>query len=159
MRAYKLKIIFGVFTIILGITDIAYGDTSSTIEFPKQAIYTKNAPAPIGAYSQAIKIGSATYISGQIPIDSKTEELVTGDFSSQFRTAIANLSEITKSTGGSLNDIVKVTIYVTDLANFPAINQVMAEYFQKPYPARVVVEVKALPKHAPVEIEAIMEKK
>ena len=125
----------------------------------KHAIYTKNAPAPIGAYSQAMKMGNTTYISGQIPIDNKTGELVKGDFSDQFRQAIINLSEITKASGGSLNDIVKVTVYVTDLANFAVLNKVMKEYFHEPYPARVVVEIKGLPKHAAVEIEAVMEKK
>lgn len=125
----------------------------------KHAIFTKAAPAPIGAYSQAIKLGDVTYLSGQIPLDNKTGELVKGDFSDQFKQAIINLSEITKASGGNLNDIVKVTVYVTDLANFAVINTVMKEYFHEPYPARVVIEVKGLPLHAAVEIEAIMAKK
>jgi len=156
MKIYKLAIMYGIFIILFSITSLAQGVNSSTIG--KQAIYTKNAPAPIGAYSQAVKIGSTIYISGQIPIDNQTGELVEGDFNHQFRQAISNLSEIIRSAGGTLNDLVKVTIYVTDLANFAVLNQVMAEYFHQPYPARVVIEVRGLPKHAAVEIEAIMEK-
>lgn len=125
----------------------------------KQDIYTKNAPAPIGTYSQAIKIDDTIYISGQIPIDIKTGELVSGDFDKQARKAINNLFEISKAAGGELDDIVKITVYLTDLSNFGVLNQVMAEYFHKPYPARAVIEVKGLPKKASVEIEAIMKTK
>ncbi len=113
----------------------------------------------LGAYSQAIKMGDITYLSGQIPIDNKTGELIVGEFSDQFRQAIVNLSEITKASGVSLNDIVKLTIYVTDLSHFSLLNKVMKECFYEPYPARVVIEVKGLPKHASVEIEAIMKNK
>lgn len=96
------------------------------------------------------------YISGQIPLDLKTGELVKGNIQKQVRQAIANLSEITKASGGNLDNIVKITIYVTDLGNFSVINEIMSEYFHKPYPARAVLEIKALPKHADIEIEAIM---
>lgn len=125
----------------------------------KHAIYTELAPAPIGPFSQAIQAGNMIYISGQIPTDLKTGELVKGNFLDQFKRAVNNLSEIAKASGGSLDNIVKLTIYVTDLGNFSAINEVMKEYFHKPYPARSVIEIKSLPKNAPVEIEAIMEKK
>lgn len=145
--------------IVIAITPMVVFAMVNNSSVDKHAIFTKAAPAPIGAYSQAIKMGDITYISGQIPIDNKTGELVKGDFSSQFRQAIINLSEITKASGGSLSDIVKVTVYVTDLTNFAIVNKVMTEYFHEPYPARVVVEIKALPKHAAVEIEAVMEKK
>jgi len=125
----------------------------------KQIIYTKNAPEPIGPYSQAVKIANVIYISGQIPIDAKTGELVAGDFYTQANQAITNLSEITKEAGGNLDDIVKVTVYMTDLSNFAILNKVMMKYFHKPYPARVAIEVKGLPKHASIEIEAIMQAK
>lgn len=153
-----MKKLFILFVIIAVIPLVVFARIDNSLA-DKHAIFTKAAPAPIGVYSQAIKMGDVTYISGQIPIDSKTGELVKGDFSGQFRQAIINLSEITKASGGSLNDIVKVTVYVTDLANFAVLNKVMKEYFHEPYPARVVVEIKGLPKHAAVEIEAVMEKK
>lgn len=125
-------------------------------QLSKQAIYTKKAPAPIGPYSQAVKIDNMIYISGQIPIDTKTGELVTGDFYKQANQVMTNLLGITKAAGGTLDDIVKVTVYMTDLSNFAILNKVMVEYFNKPYPARVAIEVKGLPTQASVEIEAIM---
>ncbi len=122
----------------------------------KENIFSPNAPAPIGTYSQAIKWGDTVYISGQIPIDPKTNQLVNGDFNVQVRQVFSNLSEIARVSGGDLNDILKLTIYVADLNNFSEINQVMGEYFHEPYPARAVIEIKALPKNASIEIEAIM---
>lgn len=136
---------------------LAFAANNSFIE--KQVVYTKTAPVPIGPYSQAVKTGDTIYISGQIPIDTKTNELVLGKFDKQAEQAIINLSEITKAAGGTLDDIIKVTVYMTDLANFTTLNQVMAKYFHKPYPARVVIAVKELPKRASIEIEAIMKMK
>lgn len=128
--------------------------------FPNFADATAaNAPPslkPLGPYSQAITVGNTTYISGQIPLDPQTNQLVSGDFKYQFQQALTNLVAVAQSAGGSLDDIVKVVIYVADLNNFAIINQVMTEQFHQPYPARVVIEVKALPKQANVEIEAIM---
>lgn len=148
--------------LLLITTTIIFGADSSpsatnTNNLNKEAIYTQNAPKPMGVFSQAIKVGHTVYISGQIPVDKKTGELISSDFSNEFRQAINNLSEIAKAAGGSLNNIVKVTIYVAHLDYYNTVNQVMQEYFSKPYPARVVIEAEDLPKHASVEIEAIME--
>ncbi len=123
----------------------------------KEVIYTQNAPEPIGIYSQAIKTGNTVYISGQIPIDPKTGKMIEGDFKDQVRQAIANISEIAKAAGGNVDDIVKLTVYLADLSNFAAVNDVMLESFHKPYPARAAIEIKALPKNAAVEIEAVMQ--
>lgn len=122
----------------------------------KTSIYTKNAPSPIGTYSQAIKFGNTVFISGQIPVDPKTGELVQGNFSEQLRQAFTNVSEISKAAGGSIDDILKLTIYLGNLNNFTAVNEIMDEYFHRPYPARAVIEIKSLPKNASVEIEAVM---
>ncbi len=123
----------------------------------KESIYTKNAPAPIGVYSQAIKTGSTVYISGQIPIDPTTGNMLQGSFKNQVRLALANVNAIAKAAGGNLDDIVKVTVYLTDLNNFAAVNEAMLEVFHHPYPARAAIEIKALPKNATVEIEAVMQ--
>lgn len=120
----------------------------------KNSIYTANAPVPIGTYSQGIQFGNTIYISGQIPVDPKTGELVQGNFKDQIRQVFRNISEIAKAAGSNINDILKLTIYVTDLNNFNDVNDVMKEYFNQPYPARAVIEIKALPKNAAVEIEA-----
>lgn len=125
----------------------------------KKAIYTATAPAPIGVYSQAIQVGSTVYISGQIPIDPKTGVLVQGDFNVQVEQALKNLAEIAIAAGGDLDDIVKLTVYLSDLNNFSLVNDAMINYFHKPYPARAVIEIKALPLHACVEIEAVMQLK
>lgn len=124
----------------------------------KESISTKNAPKPIGVYSPAIKIGSTIYISGQIPIDPTTGDIVKGDFKNQAKQAFANVKTLTMAAGGNVNDIVKLTIYLTDLNNFAYVNEVMLELFEKPYPARAVIGIKALPKNAAIEIEAIMQK-
>lgn len=123
----------------------------------KEYIYTKNAPEPIGTYSQAVKVGNTVYISGQIPIDPSTGKMVEGGFKNQVKQALSNVSEITKAAGGNVNDIVKLTVYLTDVSNFSDLNEAMEKVFQKPYPARSVVEIKALPRtDAMVEIEAVM---
>lgn len=122
----------------------------------KKSIYTENAPAPIGTYSQAIQFGNTVYIAGQIPVDPKTGALVAGTFSEQVAQVFNNISAIAKASGGDINDTLKLTIYVTDLANFNDINDVMKKYFHEPYPARAVIEIKALPKNALVEIEATL---
>jgi reactive intermediate/imine deaminase len=119
-------------------------------------IATTEAPAAIGPYSQAVRAGNTVYFSGQIPLDPATGALVEGDITAQTRRVFDNLVAVAKAAGGSLSQIVRVGIYVTDLANFAAVNAVMAEYFQQPYPARSTIEVSALPKAAQVEVDAVM---
>lgn len=121
-----------------------------------EKIFTPDAPAPIGTYSQAIKSHQTIYISGQIGIDPKTGELVDSDFNHQLQQVFKNMAAIAKAAGGNINDVAKLTIYVTDLSHFNSVNDIMKGYFHEPYPARAVIEVKALPKNALVEIEAIM---
>lgn len=122
----------------------------------KQIIKTDKAPAALGAYSQAVKANNTVYISGQIPLDPVTKALVANDFAEQAHRVFANLIAIANASGGSLNDAVKLTVYVTDLGNFPLLNDVMAEYLQQPFPARATVEVSALPMGALVEIDAVL---
>ncbi|WP_100639264.1 RidA family protein [Marinobacter salexigens] len=122
----------------------------------KSIIQTESAPKAIGPYSQAVKAGDTVYISGQIPLDPETMEVVAGDFSAKTRQVFDNLKAVCEAAGGGLKDIVKVNIYVTDLANFATVNEIMATYFPEPYPARAAVEVSALPKAVPVEVEAVM---
>ena len=122
----------------------------------RNPINTPSAPKAIGPYSQAVKSGSLVFISGQIPLDPKTMELVGEDFVMQTHQVFKNLSAIAKASGGNLVDIVKMTIYLTNLDNFSKINEIMASYFQEPYPARATIEVSALPKAALVEVEAIL---
>jgi reactive intermediate/imine deaminase len=122
----------------------------------RQIIHSEQAPAAIGPYSQAVRHGDTVYFSGQTPLDSATGTLVEGDISTQTRRVFDNLAAVAKAAGGSFAQFVRVGIYVTDLANFAAVNAVMAEYFQQPYPARSTIEVSALPKGAAVEIDAIM---
>lgn len=122
-----------------------------------QAINTDLAPEAIGTYSQAIKTGTTVYLAGQIPLDPTTMMLVADDFRTQVRRVLENLRVVAKAAGGSLKNTVKLTIYLTDLANFPIVNEVMTEYFQPPYPARATVGVAALPKGAMVEIDAVLE--
>jgi reactive intermediate/imine deaminase len=119
-------------------------------------IATTEAPAAIGPYSQAVRAGNTVYFSGQIPLDPATGALVEGDITLQTRRVFDNLVAVATAAGGSLSQIVRVGIYVTDLANFAAVNAVMAEYFQQPYPARSTIEVSALPKAAQVEVDAVM---
>ena len=122
----------------------------------RSIITTDQAPAAIGPYSQAVRAGNTVYFSGQIPLDPATGALVEGDVTLQTRRVFDNLAAVAAAAGGSLAQIVRVGIYVTDLANFAAVNAVMAEYFQQPYPARSTIEVSALPKAAPVEVDAVM---
>lgn len=119
-------------------------------------IATTEAPAAIGPYSQAVRAGKTLYFSGQTPLDPSTGVLVEGDISVQTRRVFDNLSAVAKAAGGSLAQVVRVGIYVTDLANFAAVNAVMADYFQQPYPARSTIQVAALPKAAQVEIDLVM---
>jgi len=121
-----------------------------------QAIHTDKAPAAIGPYSQAIKAGNTVYLSGQIPLDPVTMTVVEGDITVKTRQVFQNLSEVAKAAGGSLADAVKINISVTDLNDFADVNAVMEEFFEQPFPARACVQVAALPKGVPVEIEAIL---
>ena len=119
-------------------------------------IQTDQAPAAIGPYSQAVRCDRTVYLSGQIPLDPATMELVDGDFTAHARQVFDNLAAVAGAAGGSLADVVKLTIYLTDLGNFPKVNEVMAEYFEAPYPARAAIGVAALPKGSVVEAEAIL---
>ncbi len=122
----------------------------------RSTIFTEQAPAAIGPYSQAIRAGNTVYLSGQIPLHPATGVLVDGDITAQARRVFDNLDAVAEAAGGSLADIVRVGIYVTDLGNFAAVNAVMSEYFKQPYPARSTIEVSGLPKGAQVEIDAVM---
>ena len=123
---------------------------------PKEPIHTSRAPAAIGPYSQAIRAGSTIYLSGQIPLDPKTKDLVKGDIRAQTRQVFENLAAVAEASGGSLANAVRVTIYLTDLANFSVVNEVMAEFCKEPYPARVTIGVAQLPRGAAVEIDGIL---
>ena len=122
----------------------------------KTEIKTNRAPMAIGTYSQAVRAGNSVYVSGQIPLDPDSMEVVQGDISAQIKRVFENLKEICGAAGAGLNDIVKLTVYLTDLENFPLVNKIMAEYFDLPYPARAVVEVSNLPKNVSIEIDAII---
>ncbi|MDX1404495.1 MAG: RidA family protein [Woeseiaceae bacterium] len=122
----------------------------------KKAITSNAAPSAIGSYSQAIQTGNLVFLSGQIPLDPDTMEIVDGDFEARARRVFDNLKAVAEAAGGSLDQIVKLTVYLTDLDNFAAVNQVMGEYFGQPYPARAALEVAALPKGSDVEAEAIL---
>ena len=122
----------------------------------KAVIHTDRAPAAIGTYSQAVKVNNTVYLSGQIPLIPETMELVEGDISVQIRQVFDNLSEVCAASGGDLSNIVKLNIFLTDLSNFGAVNQVMGEYFQQPYPARAAIGVSELPKGAQVEMDGIL---
>lgn len=122
----------------------------------KSIIVTKDAPAAIGTYSQAVRVGQTVYLSGQIPLDPQSMELVGPDAAAQIRRVFDNLSAVAAAAGGSLADVVKLTIYLTDLANFPVVNEIMAQYFDEPYPARAAIGVSQLPKGAAVEMDAIL---
>jgi reactive intermediate/imine deaminase len=119
-------------------------------------IRTDHAPAAIGTYSQAVAVGSTVYVSGQIPLDPATGTLVTGSIEAEIRRAFDNLLAIAQAAGGTLDDAVKVTLYLTDLSHFPQVNQIMAEYFQEPYPARATVGVASLPRGARIEMDCIL---
>jgi len=122
----------------------------------RAVISTAAAPAAIGPYSQAVKLGNTVWLSGQIPLDPETMALVDGDIRAQAGRVFDNLSAVAEAAGGSLNDAVKVNISLTDLADFAAVNEVMAAYFSEPYPARACVQVAALPRGAGIEVELVM---
>ena len=122
----------------------------------KQAIQTKDAPAAIGTYSQAIRAGNTIYLSGQIPLDPKSMLLVTGDTRAEIARVFDNLAAVAAAAGASLENAVRITVYLTDLKNFALVNEVMAEYFKEPYPARAAIGVAALPRGAAVEVDAVL---
>ena len=122
----------------------------------RKIVETTEAPAAIGAYSQAVRTGNIVFLSGQIPLDPETMKLVDGDFEARTRRVFENLQAVARAAGGSLDDVVKLTVYLTDLANFGTVNAVMADYFDEPYPARAAVGVASLPKGADVEAEAVL---
>jgi len=122
----------------------------------RQAIHTDQAPAAIGSYSQAVRAGDTVYLSGQIPLDPATMKLIDDSTEAQVRRVFDNLRAVAQAAGGDLGDIVKVTVYLTDLTHFPLVNTIMADYFSMPYPARAAVGVAALPRGATVEMDAIM---
>jgi reactive intermediate/imine deaminase len=122
----------------------------------KQIISTADAPAAIGIYSQAVRVGNTIWVSGQIPLDPATQEMVGGDVEAQVRRVFENLKAIVLAAGASLDDVVKASVFLTDLKNFALVNKVMAEYFREPYPARAAVGVAALPRGAQVEVECIV---
>lgn len=122
----------------------------------KAVINTDKAPAAIGPYSQAIKAGNTVYLSGQIPLDPQTMELISNDFEAQARQVFTNLAAVCEEAAGSLKDIVKLNLYLVDLDNFAIVNKVMEEFFKAPFPARAAIGVKALPKGSQVEADAVM---
>jgi reactive intermediate/imine deaminase len=122
----------------------------------REIIHTSDAPEAIGTYSQAVKVGDTVYLSGQIPLVPETMTVIEGDFSTQVRRVFDNLSAVAKASGGTLQNIVKLNIFLTDLSYFGTVNEIMAEYFQQPYPARAAIGVASLPKDVPVEMDAVM---
>ena len=122
----------------------------------KKAIHTDEAPAAIGSYSQAIEINDLVFLSGQIPLDPATMEVIDGDFEARARRVFDNLSAVAAAAGGTLDDVVKLTVFLTDLGNFATVNAVMEDYFEKPFPARAAVGVASLPKGVDVEADAIL---
>jgi reactive intermediate/imine deaminase len=122
----------------------------------KQIISTPDAPAAIGIYSQAVRVGNTIWVSGQIPLDPATKELVKGDMEAQVRQVFENLKAIVAAAGAAFDDVVKATVFLTDLNHFGLVNKIMAEYFREPYPARAAVGVAALPRGAQVEVECIV---
>src|SRR5689334_6722545 len=119
-------------------------------------VSTTNAPKAIGPYSQAVKVGDTVYLAGQIPLVPQTMELEEGDMRAQIRRVFDNLAAVAKAAGGSLQDTVKLNVFLTDLANFPLVNEIMAQYFKEPYPARAAIGVAALPRGVPVEMDAVL---
>ena len=122
----------------------------------REIIHTDKAPQAIGTYSQAVKVDNTVYLSGQIPLVPETMELVEGDIAKQIRRVFDNLQAVAEAAGGSLKDVVKLNVFLTDLSNFPTVNEVMADYFAEPYPARAAIGVAALPKAAEVEMDAVL---
>jgi reactive intermediate/imine deaminase len=122
----------------------------------KSIIHTDNAPAAIGTYSQAVKVGPTVYVSGQIPLVPSTMEMVSDDFRDQTIQVFNNLKAVCEAAGGSMSDLVKVNIFMIDLGNFATVNEIMATYFEEPYPARAAIEVAGLPKGSQIEIDGMM---
>lgn len=122
----------------------------------KLTIHSDNAPAAIGTYSQAIRTGSLVFLSGQIPLDPASMKIVDGDFEARARRVFDNLKAVAEAAGGNLNQVVKLTIFLTDLSNFATVNSVMEDYFDQPYPARAAIGVASLPKGVDVEADAIL---
>jgi reactive intermediate/imine deaminase len=122
----------------------------------KEPVHTSKAPAAIGPYSQAIRAGNTVYLSGQIPLNPSTMEIVKGDIRAQIRQVFDNLAAVAEASGGSLANAVRLTVYLTDLANFPLVNEIMAQYCEEPYPARAAVGVAQLPRGAAVEVDGIL---
>lgn len=122
----------------------------------KTIIQTDNAPQAIGTYSQAVKVDNTVYISGQIPLDPASMEVVGGGIEAEITRVFDNLAAVAAASGGSLTDVVKLNIFLTDLGNFPTVNEIMATYFQQPYPARAAIGVAALPKGVGVEMDAVL---
>lgn len=122
----------------------------------KQPIHTDDAPAAIGTYSQAVRAGDTVYLSGQIPLHPTTMEVVSGGAEAEIRQVFDNIKAVAEASGGSMADIVKLTVYLTDLGVFPNVNEIMAEYFDEPYPARAAIGIAELPKGATVEMDAII---
>lgn len=122
----------------------------------KEIIHTDAAPKAIGTYSQAVKVGSTVYLSGQIPLMPANMQLVEGGMEAQIRQVFANLDAVARAAGGTLADVVKLNVFLTDLSHFPLVNQIMADYFHEPYPARAAIGVAALPRDAQVEMDAVM---
>ncbi|MFW2374242.1 MAG: RidA family protein [Gammaproteobacteria bacterium] len=123
----------------------------------KEIISTDKAPQAIGTYSQAVKMGTTVYMSGQIPLIPETMELLEGSVEQQIHQVFSNLAAVAEAAGGSLGDVVKLNVFLTDLSNFATVNQVMADYFKQPYPARAAIGVADLPKGSAVEMDAILE--
>jgi reactive intermediate/imine deaminase len=123
----------------------------------REIIQTDSAPQAIGTYSQAVKTGTTVYLSGQIPLHPQTMEMVDGDMAEQIRRVFDNLAAVANAAGGSLYDVVKLNVFLTDLSNFALVNEIMATYFRPPFPARAAVGVAALPRGAQVEMDAVME--
>jgi reactive intermediate/imine deaminase len=123
----------------------------------REIIRTDQAPEAIGTYSQAVKVGGTVYLSGQIALDPQSMTMVEGDTEAEIRRVFDNLQAVARASGGSLNDLVKLNVFLVDLANFATVNQVMAEYFQQPYPARAAIGVASLPRGANVEMDGILE--
>ena len=122
----------------------------------KAIIHTDQAPAAIGTYSQAVKVNNTVYLSGQIPLDPETMEIVSDDVAVQITQVFDNLTAVCQAAGGDLSSIVKLNIFLTDLGNFPIVNEIMGQYFAEPYPARAAIGVRALPKDSRVEMDGIM---
>lgn len=122
----------------------------------RKIIHTDKAPAAIGTYSQAVKVGNTTYLSGQIGLDPQTMDMVVGEIGSRIHQVFRNLSAVCEAAGGSLNDLVKVNVYLRDLTHFHTVNEIMVQYFEQPYPARAAIGVSELPKDTDVEIDGVM---